>query len=305
MLLVAGAVVGLWSCAGGAPARRPERPLDIAIANAAAAAQAAFARGLCELAASYYGQALNRARAADNAEAIGNYAYNRAVCMIAIGELDQARALLDEAEQELNRAGVPLADVLLVQAQLAYHYASQDKATLAAVEATAQRVLTDPRAQPNAGQRAQVALLLAEVACRQGNLEAAERQLTTARLLSDTALAAGLQAGLARAAGCVDLARQQPAEAGVRFDEEAEWLRAGQRYADMARALRRAAGAYRQAGLLEKAAERYYRAARSWLGQGDSARAKEDLESARALAGQLQNKRLQRLIDDLHQTTAE
>lgn len=268
--------------------------------SAATLAQSAFARGACQVAATYYGKALNRARAADQAEAIGSYAYDMAICLIARGDLDQANDLLEEATVELDRAGVPLADVFLVQAQLAWHRSvSGDAQSLTRAVTAARRVLDDPRAQPTAAQRAQVALLFGEIACQRGDSVEAATQLTAARALAGAEPTPGLRAGLDRVAGCLALSQGRSAAAGRHFDDEAEWLRQSRRHADMARALRRAGSAYRQADLLKAAAERYYRAARSWLGQGRLNDAEQDVAVAQTIAGQLRDPQLMPLVAGL------
>jgi tetratricopeptide (TPR) repeat protein len=268
--------------------------------SAATLAQTAFALGACQAAAAYYGKALNRARAADQAEAIGSYAYDMAVCLIARGDLEQAGDLLEEATVELERAGVPLADVFLVQAQLAWHRGvGGDAQSLTHAVAAARRVLDDPRAQPTAAQRAQAALLFGEIACQQGDSAEVATQLMAARTLAGAEPTPGLRAGLDRVAGCLALSQGRSEAAGQHFDDEAGWLRQSRRYADMARALRRAGLAYRQAGLLKAATERYYRAARSWLGQGRINDAEQDVAVARTVAGQLRDTQLMPLVAGL------
>ena len=292
----------LAACASGGDQTPPSEPPDTELANAAQTAQLAYARGLYQLAANQYAQALKRARAMDDAKAIGTQAYNRALALIALGELEQAEDLLEESETELGRAGLPLADVFLVQARLLHHQALQgDMQASTELDAAAQRVLDDPRSHPSASHRAQVALLRAEVDCDRNNAAVASQQLAQARSLAGTEPEDSLRAGLARATGCLSLLQRDPAGAGRHFDEEAELMRRNRRYRDMAKALHRSASAYRQGGLNALAADRFYRAARSWLGQGEREKAKADIEAAATVVAAIDDRRLRELIQVLRE----
>ena len=270
----------LAGCASNSPPKAP--PTDTQLTNASQAGRLAYSQSLYQLAANQYNQALQRARTMDDPEAIGTQAFNRAIALIALEELDQAGDLLKESEKALNRAGLPLADVLLVQAHLLQHQAHQgNRQALGLLDAAIQRVLQDPRSHPQNQHKAQAALLQAEVACERSEATASAQYLAVARTL--TVNQPNLTAGLARAAGCLSLLQNNPADAAHRFDEEAELMRRNRRYRDMSKALRRSGDAYRRAGLNDLAAERYYRAARSWLGQSEKAKAKQDIQKAASL----------------------
>ena len=295
--------LALSGCATQTP-NQAERPPDTVIANAAAAADTAFARGSFEIAATHYGRALQQARALDNAETIGTYAFNLAICKIATGDFAAARDLLREAETELDRADLPLADVFLTQAYLDYHQ-GLETTSLTAVKIAAQRVIDDPRSQPTPLHRTQVSLLLAVVACSQKDAAATRAHLADAGKQAGPQSSLTLQAGLARVNGCLSLLRGDSVRAGKQFDEEAGLMRANRRKRDMASALRRAGKAYRQAGRADLAVERYYRAARSWFGQGNIAEAQKDLAAAKAIAKRIQDTNLQPLIHGLEKEIDE
>jgi len=111
----------------------------------------------------------------------------------------------------------------------------------------------------------------------------AAKALSRARaLLTDEP---ALRAGVAALAGRIALLNNEGGDAGLEFDKEAEFMRRAGRFRDMATALERAGAAYARGGDAESAGFRYYRAARSWLGQGDTVRALRAVEQALALPG--------------------
>ena len=87
----------------------------------------------------------------------------------------------------------------------------------------------------------------------------------------------------------------EPAAAAAHFDRQAELLRRARQYRAVPQALSRAGESWEQAGKPAPATDRFYRAARSFHGRGETGRARElagrALESAtRAGDGQLQQR---------------
>jgi hypothetical protein len=283
----------LFGCSSTPPDSRPKQ--DTELLNAARSAQQAYQRGQFETAANQYRLALQRARVMDAAGSIGDQAYNLALSLIAADQLDAAQALLDEAERELTRAGEPLADVLLTQARLVR--VRSGRGASAAIERQLRRVLDDPRSQATPVHRAQVALLRADLACDRGDgATAADYLAESQALLGAEPPTTPIHAHIARVRGRIHGLNNEPEQAGRTFDEEADIMRANRRYRDMAKALRRGGDAYRQAGKAATAVDRYYRAARSWLAQGRSAEAAQDMSAAEQLAGQLRDDQWRRRL---------
>jgi tetratricopeptide (TPR) repeat protein len=262
-----GVLAGLLFGCSSAPKSPPAEAADRDLVAAAAAGQQAFARGAYDAAAEQYGRALARARLRDDPAAIGDQAFNAAVCLAAVGRTVEAGERLAEAEVALRRGGLPLADVLLVGARLAYRGADGSPAALGAASAAAARVLDEPGSAPSDVHRCEIALLRAEIACDQGDPGSAGEHLVRAGALALALPPGSLAAGMARATGRVHALRGEHRAAARSFDEEAQHQRASHRYADMARALLRAARAHGDDARPDLAAERYYRAGLSLFAQ--------------------------------------
>ena len=268
-------------------------PGDREMLATASAGEQAFMRGAYDQAVEQYRRSLARARLQDDAALIGDQAYNLSICYLALGDLAPAHDRLAEAEAALRRAGSPLADVLLVQARLAYRKAD-------GVEEAALRVLDDPQAHPTNLHRAQVAILRAEFACGQGNIPAVAELLAQAQTLSIGLPATDVGAGLARVAGRLHLLRGEAMAAGESFDLEVRLQRQNHRYPDVSKALMQAGEAYTKAAKPTLAADRFYRAAASFTAQEKSAIALQALNYARLAATQAGDVPLTHLIDDLN-----
>jgi len=270
LLMVAG-------CAASPPPRTPA--VDPDLAQMSRLAQVAYEAGSLAQAVVLYERALARARVLDNPVAVGDAAYNLAVCLALRGHDERAWEFLREAEAEFRRAGADLADVWLVEAKVARRRGRPLEArTLAA------RILTDPGARPTDGHRVLVAVLEGDLACDTGGAAAARSALTTARNRLGTRPDPGLQAEIARLEGRLDLLEARPDRAALAFDEEAGLWQGARRYPEMARALGRAGEAYRVAGRPGPAADRLFRAARSGWAQGERGIAMEQIWSAVSLA---------------------
>ncbi len=70
--------------------------------SAAATGQQGFARGDYEQAADQYRRALARARRQDEPSLVGDQAYNLAVCLLAMGQINEAGERLVESEASRN-----------------------------------------------------------------------------------------------------------------------------------------------------------------------------------------------------------
>jgi hypothetical protein len=261
----------------------PMASLDREMLADSAAAQQAFARGAYDQAADQYRRALARARLQDEPAFIGDQSYNLAICLIASGQIEEARDRLIESEAAMRKANLPLADVLLVAARLAYRRA--DKAD-------------DAQSRPVEAHRIQVALLRAEIACDRGDATMGSEQLAQARALPGIA-APGLGAGASRIAARLQSLRGEPLAAAQSYDEEARLQRQVHRYPDMAKALLNAAAAYAKASQPALAADRAYRAAASLWAREKAAEALAALDSAATWATAADDAAQGRLIEAL------
>jgi tetratricopeptide (TPR) repeat protein len=252
-------VLTLLGCATSPTSTGPSE--DKELSRTASLARAAFEEGATAKAIDLYRRALNRAHAMDDAAAIGNAAYNLALCHIIVGQLDQASALLDEAKAALKRSGGNPGDVLLLEATVAQRQGKLEQAL-----SLADQVLS---ASPGENDLFQVTLLKGMIACEQHDparartmlAEAAQHHVTDAALL-------GAREQLA---GNIYLLESNPAEAATALDRAAALFQEATHYRDMALTLRRAGEAYREAGDLQRAKDRLFRAKRSLAAQGEKA----------------------------------
>ena len=208
---------------------------------------------------------------------------------MARGQLTEASDDLYEAEAALRRASLPLADVLLVEARLAYR-----RNDLPLVAAT--RTLEDPESHPTPVHRAQVYLLRGEVACDTGNAAAAAEELSHLSQLTAAAGSPPIKAGVAHLNGRLHTLKNQPAAAGESFDQEAKLQQQSHRYPEMSIALLHAGEAYRKAAQPDLAGDRFYRAAASLVAQEKTGTALPALESASMSARTAGNQRLLQLV---------
>ncbi|MCP5421032.1 MAG: hypothetical protein H6970_06550 [Gammaproteobacteria bacterium] len=289
-------LLAAYGCSSQPPDDRPQQ--DREMVNATHSARQAYRQGQYEIAARQFRLALRRAQVMDDAGAIGSQAYNLALCLIALDQLDEAQALLAEAERELTRDHQALADVLLAQARLSH--VRSGPYDQEATERLLRRALDDPQSRPDALHRAQIALLQADLACDRGDSAAATHYLAASQiLLGEEPAVTPVHAHSARVRGRIDQLNRQPRLAGQAFDEEADILRANRRYRDMAKALRRGGDAYTQAGQFDEAVDRYYQAARSWLAQDRLAEAEQDRARAERLAERLADAQWRQRLDRL------
>lgn len=223
-------------------------------------ARAAFEDGATAKAVDLYAKALNRALAMDDATEIGNAAYNLALCHIILGQLDQASASLAEARAAFTRSGSNPADALLLEATIAQRQGNLEQAL-----SLADQVLS---ASPDESHRFQVALLKGTIACGQDDPARARAALVEAdqHRVANTPLLASRE----RLAGSIFLLERNPTEAAAAFDRAAALFQKAKHYRDMAITLRRAGEAYQEAGDIQRAEDRLFRATCSLAAQGET-----------------------------------
>jgi hypothetical protein len=119
-LLVAWLVVAVSAC-GSRQAPQATAPVDEGFELTSRAAGTAFGEGEYGRAADLYRQALERAYARDDREAIVDTQYNLAVALLRLGSPEEAHAVVGDAKAELARAerATP-AHILLLEATILY-----------------------------------------------------------------------------------------------------------------------------------------------------------------------------------------
>lgn len=245
-------------CATSKGNLKPVKPVDRETVKIASLARAAFEQGAVRQAAILYKRALQRAQLIDDPEEIANNAYNLAACLILLEQYDKARALLQEAQREFRRTGGTLIDAILLEAKVTHLQGNREVA-----ESLVDQALHSLDSSGTEAERRQAHLLKAQLACEAGNIVRAREAMERAELLVQENLELIGQARFAQVQGCITLLNKEPAKAAEYFDRESKLLQESQKYWEMPLAMKRAGEAYEQAGNYTKAANRYYRAARS------------------------------------------
>jgi hypothetical protein len=268
-VLTMSAMLALAGCGSSHP---PTTPEDTTLHLDARAARSAFSLERPEEAATQYARALERARARDDAAAIGDYGYDLAVAQLAANHPKQALATVRTIRAELALRGVAsFPELDLAEATALYRVGDKQ-----AADQLAARILAG--ADPAAAARA---------------------DFLRGLVADETGDAAGLNAALARLAQPVSPDQQADAdELSARRDlrqgaftaatneaeQAADLRRTSLDYRGMARALAVAADASQRAGNHQAAAEFYMRAGQSAAAQGDADMARPLLTQAAALA---------------------
>ncbi len=233
---------------------------DAQIAQSVKSAQAAYQSGNFLRAAKCYELALARARALDDSAEIARNAYNAAACHLRSGHPSSASPLLVEAGREFERAGMDREPVLVLQAMTASALGQAAEATALASNAFA-------AAKSDVAQL-DVLLVQLDLAVQHGDLDEAQRLLKMAQRRAEKSHSATMNARVAAAEGKL-LQKSDAGKAAGKFDQAADGWRTAGNIREMADNLRAAGAAWQAAKKSADAADRFYRAARSYFGQND------------------------------------
>ncbi len=267
------AVLAMGVAGGGCGTTEPAR-LDPVAWQLAGNGRSAYERGAYAQAARFYEQALQRARSADDGPEIARNAYNLAACQLRLGQPAAARVLLREALAEFGRARMDSQPAFLLDAKAAQAAGSPD-AAMAALDAAYQACKTDV-------QRREVLQLRGEWAADREDGEAARAALEASRRFAGRDESDALRAADRRLAGRVARLDDRPGDAARLFDEAAAAWQRARLTADLAASLALAGEAWQAAGDAAGAADRHYRAARSYYAQGYYPDALRQVEAALA-----------------------
>ncbi len=251
------AIMLLLGCATPAPVD----PVDSELERKASAARNAFERGDISRSADLYIEALMRSREIGKAEYIATHAYNVALCHVLLGGYDRALEFLRQARYEMDRAGMNTASAHLVEAEAHLAMGSAEAAGNAAEAALEEALLPEYRAQAH--------LLLAVLHLNEGDAGEARSEYRRARRYSPQSplpVQARVEEMLARIA----MADGNYQEAAVAYDRVAELFKAGGLYADMAMSWAKAGESYEAMNEDAAAGYRYFLAARSMYGMGET-----------------------------------
>jgi hypothetical protein len=285
----------LSACSGPKAARSSSLPRDAYYQRVTTSAHAAFHRGDIERATVLFEQAYQRAHLMDRAGSIADSAYHLAVCHVARGDRASALPLLQEARLEWQFAGQSAMPALLAQAE-AERLAGQGEAAWTITT----EALTLAR---NRDERTQLHGLRALLALEAEDQNLAADEWAAAQRAASRSAPSRLQARLAEVEGRMALIDAQPLIAAAAFEREAtHYARAG-RYGDMARANLRAADAYAEGGVGDKAVDLYYRAARHLVAAEDHLAALKAVQTALPMVSALESDewagRMAQLVDQV------
>jgi hypothetical protein len=250
----------------------PTLPSDPVLERYTNAARAALALEQPEQAVRQYRDALARARARDDATAIGDLAFNLAVAQLRARQPDAALHTAREVSAELNRRGVPPPDPL----QLAEAIALYRIGRAAEAESAAARV--ESRAEPETAARA--AFLRGLIADAKGDI--AGMQLAHAKVAA--AKGAEALADESELAARIALRTGDPRGGRAKAEQAVVMRRDLLDYRAVSRCLVLTAFAAEQVGDLSGAADLYLRAGRGAAAEGDGALAREWLHRAVTLS---------------------
>jgi hypothetical protein len=264
-------VVALLLLEACGSSHQPATPDDAIMRQNAHAAGLALSLERPNEAIEKYKQALERARARDDATAIGDYGYDIAVAQLVANEPKQALDTIRATRRELAlRVATSFPAMDLAEATACYRVG--DKATsdklAAQVEASAEPVTA-----------ARASFLRGLIAADVGNTAGLNRAI--ARLASPTS--PNQQADEDELLARRELAQGAFASAVEQAERSAELRRQERDYRDMARVLALAADAQARAGRADLAAALYIRAGRSAAAQGNVDAARSWLHRAMEL----------------------
>ena len=275
LILSAGILV--WGGCGSSPPVREKPGADQNLERFNNAARQAFDKGQFEPAASFYRKALERALVRDDAAAIVDAQYNLAVCLMKLNSHAEAMQLVRQAEAELALADrSKLAELLLLKAMLYYQSAELDDAW----RVTRQILSLTPQPKPLI--RGRTHFLRGLIANERQDLDQLRDEIAALGKPKNPLL----RGDLAALTGHLAMAEQDWGAAVQAFDEAVMMRRMAIDYQAMIKNLALAARASERAGNIKGASQRYLRAGRSAVLQGDYDAAKPWLTRAVQLAGE-------------------
>lgn len=277
LLLVAGLLFS--GCATPRPVERP----DVELGRKESVARGAFDRGDIPRARDLYLEALMRAREIGDPEEIGSHAYNVALCHVLLGQHERALEYLRQARYEMDRAGMNMASLLLVEAEALLALNRADDARRAARQALQEADQPEFRAHAHR--------LLAVLELNAGNTDAARGEYRRARRHAQQS-SLPVQARVEEVLGRIALAEDNQVEAAITYDRVAELFRRSGYFGDMAKAWILAGEAYEAEDQHAAAGYRYFQAAGSLFGQNHPNEALRMIERAIEAAERAEDMRL-------------
>lgn len=271
----AAAILALLAAGCGTPPPAASTS-DAELARLAGAARKVFDAGSAEKAIPLYVQALDRARALDDARAIAPVAASLAACRLETGDLDGAARAADEAAAAALRAGSPSGGITILRGMIALARGDAKGATARAQEVRLAKGLT-------ASLAVSAGLLQADAALASNDPLGARLTISEVRKLLAPSSSAALRAQADETEARILLAESRPIEAAEAFERAAAGRTEAGQSARVPALLGQASATYGVEGVWRAAADCAYRAGRAYAGDGRFLQARNWLQTARRL----------------------
>jgi tetratricopeptide (TPR) repeat protein len=274
-LAVAASVCALAGCGGGRQPATSPPPSDPDLVRQHRLARFAFENGQYGQAAALYEDALARAYARDDIQAIGTVGYELALTYLRMADAAKAAAFARGVEGEMRRRdAVPLVEIKLVQAVASYVGGDAEGAWQAAQDVVA------ARGGDNAAAAARARYVIGSIAADRGDAETLTQVVSALGQPTSQALRADHLELLGR----LQFLQRRDNGALSAFRDAADLRRDLRDYPGMARALAFAGDTAERSGRHAEAADLYLRAGRSAQQEGWKTYARQWLEGASRLA---------------------
>ncbi|MBW1771811.1 MAG: hypothetical protein JRJ51_02320 [Deltaproteobacteria bacterium] len=243
----------LWGCQTSG-VRKDGGPTDERFEQLNNAARTAFNQGNIPQAEMLYEKVRNRAYMRDDFPAIVDAKYNLTICRMRLGRYADALETIQSAKRDAGAtSGERSAELGILEAQVLYRM----KRMNAAWQISEQLMKGEAALSPEISAMAHA--LRGRIACGRSDLQAARAELSAMGDVSGDFLL-GERAELS---GCIALLEKNWQTAINAFEEEISFRRRTRHYEEMVEALAHAGMAYQEAGDLNRAANRFFRAGRS------------------------------------------
>ena len=272
-------IISLFTSAGCGSRQTspPGPPVDKDLERTNRAARTAFENRQIQQAAALYRQTLERAYLRDDLKAAIDAKYNLAVCLTLLQSDREALELIEQAGEELTRAGQPVtSDILLLEATIRYRLGQLNEAWQLTDD-----ILNRTDTLSDAVQ-SKTQYLRGLIANDRGDPQTLRTEIS-ALAKSDSPV---VRADREELIGHLALMERSWNEAVLAFDESAALRRQMLDYRGMVKVLAKAGEASERAGRLVAASRHYLRAGQSAALQGNAEQARMWLTRAALLAEQ-------------------
>jgi len=222
---------------------------------------------------------LTEARTANDSESIARSAYNLAVCMLEEGNIQAVIPLIHESRAELKAMEKDTLCTYVLEAQAMRKNGKPREALTLAEEAG--KMLSR---STEYGVALQCHVVMVDLLRENGNIAEARKAMKKVDSLKDRVESSVIKSVAAGGGARLCLAEDKPADAAGKFDCESDFLRDAGLYGKMAESLELAGKSYGLAKNYPLAADRYFRAGRSFFSAGDTEVAQKDMKQASEMA---------------------